>query len=105
LAGLGRVWLLTQAPGARRAALEALIPRVLAAGAGTAADAEPSAAHGERLAGLDRGRLLGLMQDRTSSHLMEARPPASQALSSSCSSNEWVPVCTAQCQVDTGVFG
>jgi hypothetical protein len=52
---------------------------VLAAGAGAAADAEPSAARGERLAGLDRGRLLGLMQDRTSSHLMEARPPALRA--------------------------
>lgn len=60
-----------------------LIPRVLAAGAAAtpadgagdegapAAEARP----GERLAALDRGRLLGLMQDRTSSHLMEARSP------------------------------
>ncbi|KAK9838453.1 hypothetical protein WJX81_000207 [Elliptochloris bilobata] len=66
-----------------REALQALIPRILAAGA-AAATGEPAdeqggaagaAAAGEHptldLAGLDNGRLLGLMRDRTSSHLME----------------------------------
>ena len=54
-----------------------LIPRVLGAGAveGAGDDAVDEAEEGRPaldLEGLDPGRLLGLMRDRTSSHLMEA---------------------------------
>ena len=68
-------------PWASREALQALIPRILGAGAtetaGEQHDAAGEAGEGRLtldLEGLDRGRLLGLMRDRTSSHLMEARP-------------------------------
>lgn len=68
-------------PWARREALQVLIPRILGAGAVEDPGEQHDDAAGEveegrpalNLEGLDPGRVLALMRDRTSSHLMEAR--------------------------------